>query len=998
MSRRYYFVFYTWLSIVAYVSSPASADVRLPAIVSDNMVLQQGRQVPIWGWADTGEEVSVEIAGQNKTVITDSHGKWSLKLDTLKPGGPFVMKIIGKNIIKVKNILVGEVWLGSGQSNMEQPIAGWDLKGDGNRSSPIKNYEQIISQAGFPSIRVFTVKKNFVDQPQNDVEGSWQECSPENAPDFSATGYFFSRHIHQELGIPVGFIHSSSGGSAIETWIPPKVFGLNPKLKRGYEFLQRTCEFEHWKKSLGSRSICYNGMIAPLIPYAIRGLIWYQGETNTVAAHEYCQIFTELINSWRENWGQGNFPVYYVQIAPYDYSRHVGQGWPIVDSPRLRQAQLETLVLPNTGMVVTSDIGDSSDIHPGSKKEVGKRLALLALGKTYGKDIFYSGPLYESMAIETDRIRIRFKYTDGGLKTRDGLPPTWFTIAGEDRKFVTAKAVIDGRTIIVNSNNVVKPFAVRFGWADAADHNLVNGAGLPASPFRSDHWPSPQDTLGLSQKFAQVTLPAIISDNMVLQQKVRVPIWGWSAPGEKITVKFAGQSKIDTADTRGRWNINLEPIQAGGPFEMTISGGNTIKLHNILIGEVWICSGQSNMEWPVSLAENAEQEILKSAFSNIRLFKVKKEAATKPMNNCSGLWLPCEPSSVSGFSAVGYFFGRELDKQLNLPIGLIDASWGASLAEAWIKHDALTENPEFKPILDRYNQALQKYNNFKDLLDSWLLYEEIQIKKWYRSVEAAKNENLEPPPSPSIPSAPPRQHLPSGLYNGMISPLIPFAIRGTIWYQGESNAERAYQYRNLFPTLIHNWRKDWKQGDFPFYYVQIAPFRLSFYEPKSAAELREAQLLALSVPNTGMAVTIDIGNPDDIHPRNKQEVGRRLASWALAKTYKMDSIVCSGPLYKSMNIENNNSRLFFDHVGSGLMAKHGRLTQFTIAGKDRKFVEAKAVIDSNTVLVSSELVSKPVAVRYAWSNSPEASLFNKEGLPASPFRTDNWAGVTEGKK
>jgi len=491
--------------------------------------------------------------------------------------------------------------------------------------------------------------------------------------------------------------------------------------------------------------------------------------------------------------------------------------------------------------------------------------------------------------------------------------------------------------------------------------------------------------------FADVKLPAIIGDNMVLQRGKTTTMWGWGEPGEQIMVSVSWLSMAweITADHTGKWTFKMNPPRTAGPHEMTLSGKNTIKLKNILVGEVWVCSGQSNMQMSVRSSANAEQEISKADYPNIRLFSVERKVADSPQTNCVGNWSVCSPQTVPGFSAAAYFFGRELHQQLDVPVGLIHTSWGGTPAEAWTRRDVLESEADCMPILQRFDEAMAKYPEEKKKYDESLI-------KWKEAVETAKAEGKEPPRRPGPPFGPGNPHSPAGLYNAMIAPLIPYGIGGAIWYQGESNAGRAYQYRKLFPAMITNWRSDWGQGTFPFLFVQLANFMAVDAEPVDSAwaELREAQLMTLALPNTGMAVIIDIGEADDIHPKNKQDVGKRLALWALAKTYGKD-LVYSGPVYKSMKVEGNKIILDFEHVGGGLAAGGGEpLKGFAIAGADRKFVWADAKIDGNTIVISSDGVSEPVAVRYGWANNPICNLTNKEGLPATPFRTDDWPGIT----
>jgi sialate O-acetylesterase len=511
--------------------------------------------------------------------------------------------------------------------------------------------------------------------------------------------------------------------------------------------------------------------------------------------------------------------------------------------------------------------------------------------------------------------------------------------------------------------------------------------------------------------WADVKLPAIISDNMALQQNMCVPIWGWADPGEAVTVCICNQTKSVCTCPDGKWIVKLSPMAAGGPHEMTVSGSNTIIIKNVLIGEVWVCSGQSNMEWVVnnSLYANAEKEAAKHP--SIRLFTVKKNVQDNPVSDCTGKWVECSPASVGDFSAVGYFFGRTLYYQLQVPIGLIHTSWGGTPAEAWTTRATLEADPDLKPIMDRYAKAKaddtqfnwdKKMAEYKRAQDT---YTHDTLVKWNAAVEKAKAENKAPPPRPNGPRAP--QHAlnansPASLYNGMIAPIVPYGIAGATWYQGESNAGHAMQYRKLLPAMIRDWRNAWKQGDFPFMIVQLANYNNGRPRPKDPedstwAELREAQTLtALHTTNTGQGLAIDIGEAGDIHPKNKQDVGLRLALSALKIAYHRN-IVYSGPMYSSMSNEGNAIRLHFTHTDGGLVARDGELKGFSIAGDDKKFVWAKARMEGDSIVVSSDIVAKPVAVRYAWADNPECNLYNKAGLPAVPFRTDDWKGITDGK-
>lgn len=440
---------------------------------------------------------------------------------------------------------------------------------------------------------------------------------------------------------------------------------------------------------------------------------------------------------------------------------------------------------------------------------------------------------------------------------------------------------------------------------------------------------------------ATISLPAIFGDHMVLQQEDEVKIWGWGSPLEAVSVmcSWNGEIQRDTTDNFANWSVSIKTPKAGGPHTLTIIGSNTIVLEDVLIGEVWLCSGQSNMEWSVKHGiDDGMQEAFEADYPGIRLFHVEKRAADVPQLDLDGEWEACSPQSMAGFSSVAYFFGRQLYRELGVPIGLIHSSWGGTPAESWM-------NPE-------------------------------ELAKNERLASAAKKIN----PMPWCP------HLPGATYNAMLAPLIPFPIAGAIWYQGETNTANHDTYQELFSEMIGNWRTEWDR-EFPFYYVQIAPYRYGTEEVGVA--VREAQRRTLSVKNTGMVVISDIGNLTDIHPRNKQDVGKRLANWALARTYEKEGITYSGPLFQKMAREGNKARVYFEHAEGGLMSKDGPPTHFEVAGQDGKFMPATAEIDGSTVVLQSKDVKRPVSVRFAWDNMAEPNLFNQAGLPASCFRSDN---------
>ncbi|MEO7317517.1 MAG: sialate O-acetylesterase [Chthoniobacteraceae bacterium] len=492
---------------------------------------------------------------------------------------------------------------------------------------------------------------------------------------------------------------------------------------------------------------------------------------------------------------------------------------------------------------------------------------------------------------------------------------------------------------------------------------------------------------------AAVRLPALIGDNMVLQAEAKANVWGWADPQEKVTVTFADKKGEATTGADGMWSVRLTDLKAGTEGEMTIAGTNTIALKNVIVGEVWVASGQSNMEFAVAGSLNKDAEIAGANFPRIRMFNLKRSAKAEPQADCTGKWEVTTPEVVGHFSAVGYFFARHLHEKLKQPVGVIHTSWGGTPAEHWTPERVMEADPDFKPAVENWAKVVAAYPAAKAKWDE-------AMTEWKTAAETAKAAGM---PEPKKPGNPPRGGDPFGgpgcLYNGMIAPVVPYTIQGAIWYQGESNASTAQLYRKLFPTMIMSWRRAWANGglagselpDFPFLFVQLANFRPRFEQPTESqwAELREAQLMTLELPHTGMAVAIDVGDADDILPKNKQEVGRRLALSAEATVYFQDQEF-SGPIIGGAQPEEGKIRLSFRSAEGMKSSDGGPIKGFAIAGEDRVFKWAVVEIQGDHVLVSSKEVPAPVAVRYAWADNPECNLINAAGLPASPFRTDDW--------
>jgi sialate O-acetylesterase len=490
---------------------------------------------------------------------------------------------------------------------------------------------------------------------------------------------------------------------------------------------------------------------------------------------------------------------------------------------------------------------------------------------------------------------------------------------------------------------------------------------------------------------ADLKLPAVFCDHMVLQRGAAAPVWGWAEPGEEVSVTFAGQTKTAKAGSDGKWMVKLDPMPASAePRDLTFSANPKSKIQNlkftdILVGEVWLGSGQSNMAMTVNRARDFEQERAAANLPLVRMFKEESGPADAPQTIGKGQWTVCSPETVGGFSATLYFFGREVHRALDVPVGLINSSVGGTPIESWIDADAQRRTPELKAFFEAQTKTAKEF----DAAAAKANYEK-QLARWRVAAKEAKAAGKTPPRAPRDPIAVRgRKGNVGGLFNGKIAPLIPYAIRGAVWYQGEANAQpnKAQFYQYHLPLLVKDWRARWG-SEFPFAWAQLP----NFTRPGEYWMLvREAMLRSLAVPNTGMAITIDIGDPKDIHPKNKQEVGRRLSLWALGTVYKQKVAVTSGPLPAGHKIRGSEVALSFKHTDGGLVAKGGgELKGFQIAGADKAWKPAQAKIAGDRVIVSSADVKQPVAVRYAWEPNPVCNLFNGASLPASPFRTDAW--------
>ena len=496
---------------------------------------------------------------------------------------------------------------------------------------------------------------------------------------------------------------------------------------------------------------------------------------------------------------------------------------------------------------------------------------------------------------------------------------------------------------------------------------------------------------------ATITLPDVFTDHMVLQRDQPVPVWGWASPGASILLRFGAQKKEARADAEGRWQITLAPLRAASrPAEMVISGDGEVRLTDILVGEVWLCTGQSNMQWRLLESEGGQEAIAAADYPEIRLFNVSRGVAFGREEGSLARWQRCSPETVPEFSGVGYFFGLDLYRRLGVPIGLINSSYGGSQAEAWTPREYLSLSPDLLPTIEREKTWAAERPQVQEAFDK-------EVAEWKVARDKAEASGEPVPRSPRVPDALRDYRIAGSIYQNMIEPLIPYGLRGALWYQGESNEERAEQYELLLTTMIEAWRDKWNAGDFPFAIVQLPNFRAVSDEPEDEAwsHLRDRQRrVADRVENAGLIVTIDVGEANDIHPANKLDVGQRLSRWAAGEVYGED-ILAGGPEFESARFAGDSAVLSFTRVGEGLrILDGGDLQEFVIAGEDGKWHWAEATImNEDQVVVHSPQVPRPVAVRYAFNRNPAApNLTNDSGVPASPFRTDDWPGPTHGRR
>jgi sialate O-acetylesterase len=1012
----------TFTSEVATVTILVDNDLTVANIFNDHMILQRNIAVPVRGTGNPGEEIEVSFAGQTNSVETDASGNWTAWLNPMPAStNPATLNIdTPRGTFAFTNLLVGDVWVCSGQSNMDRPM---------NADNPdLVNETAEIAAANYPLIRLMNIPLLHAELPQDDLaaQATWEPCSSSSAADFSATGYFFGRKVHLDSGVPLGLIESAVGGTRIERWMPEDL-----RTEIGYTYDDRITQL-------------YNGMIHPLTGFPIKGAIWYQGESNGYDDDGQLALYKEKLESmilgWRDAWGVGEFPFYFAQIAPHT------RGTNIQKLPILWDAFTRTLSVPNTEMISLNDLsepGDITEVHPANKQDVGLRFGLVALEKEYGgtTNTAWSSPLFDSAVLTGSVVRVYFDpdTLGSGLASRDGLSLNSFELAGADEVYHTnATATIDGSTVLVSHPSVPAPAFVRFGWNGNVPHNFMNIEGLPVDTFSKavtaqslpvahpDVYSTPAGTALLLDVLANdtdiendsltatvvsnapngtltatngmflytpdagfygtdrftysandgtddsqtvmvsvvvgqpdypaVVIPNVFGSHMVLQRGLPIPFWGWGPVGQTVSVSLGSGAPLQAVvGADSTWEVELPAMTAtNGPLTLVAAvPGSSVTLTNLAIGDVWLACGQSNMGWKLQHTDGGPEEAATANYPLFRFIKTPIIGKDTPQDNIEPLtpgdgtaeWRICSPDSAGDISAIGYYFARDVQTNLNIPIGLIWSAYAGTSVEAWSKSDvpnAQSDNDLFVPSHQ--------------------------------------------------------------LYNAMLNPYTKMPIKGAIWRQGDSNRNDGFSYAEKVRTMVTEWRSLWNVGDFPFYYAQN-PTVFTYPEDPAIPLFWEGQSeIEKVLQESHMVIIRDVSDGSNVHPRNKAPAGIRLAASALKHSYGFDRVV-SGPRMKSVSFEGDQVRVLFDHTGSGL-AVHpapitnmwdsytgevmdtdlSELTWFELCNAAGEFVPAHAVIDGNTVVVSAPSVSAPAGIRFAWSKYGIHNLMNAEGLPADSFR------------
>ena len=1049
MRSRYWHV--CVLVLLAAVWSVEAPAVEPADVLGDHMVLQRGKAAPIWGTAKAGEMVTVMFAGQSKSATADKGGRWMVRLDPLEASAKARELTIkgASGTVTLKDVLVGDVWIAGGQSNMGRDVnRSW--RPDGQRM----DYPQIrfltVGSRGtkYPSAKLVPPPPPSSPRRAQRVTAprKWHVCTDRNTPECCAVGFFFAERIYKATGIPQGLLWNAVAGSTVQEWIPRFGWWLRPELAEmaraidawypstqigraafagaveGIDVWREKAEravrqgepFPYPQPMLPEpddgrgrgrgATILYNGRVHPLVPYAIAGILWYQGESD-YANRGYLRQIEAMAESWRRRFAcpgekPADLPFYFVQM----------QRCGSYMSPEIRDHQLESyFTIPNAGMAVLIDI--DMNLHPANKYDTGRRMALWALAKHYGKDVIYSGPIYKSHRTDGGKVVVEFTHTHGGLLIgrKNKLDPPQaapdgklvnLEITADGRKWVPAQSRIDGERLIVWADGLAKPTDVRYCWKSKADEPfLYNQARLPAAQFNTTTKygakpaapPAAPKRGGRAKRpatRAALTLSASFGESCVLQRDMKVPVWGGAAPGEKVTVTFAGQSKSAAADRFGRWRVELDPMPASAKGRPLVFEGtyNRLEVKPVYVGDVWLYLSQSwHLGGPKELRVDSDSigPICINVPASVWEHQNHSQRPLMPPAD-RGRWTVYKAPGKY-FRNDGYYFGLGLTRAAKAPVGVMGL--GASTLESMTPPEGFqTVEKELGPLaasiaawIPHTRRGREAYLKTLGQIDQWVQRSRATCRR-----AGITHEDFTQPPELPGPAAIGRG--PTTTYNHVVHRFTPGAIRGIIIQPKTFNVGDP-QYAIKAKALILGLRAAFGRKVLPVCFVQMHnPGRYERNETEDQGNwvrMRAAQNQLAQIPHTSVVATYDL----KLTSRSEPDLGLRAAQWADAVV--RGAPVRTGPIYKGHRVDGRRVIVTFSHVGRGLMAglpKDGTLGGFRIAGADKQWRDAKAAIEGGTVVVTCEKVARPLAVRYAWAAEPTAAnLFNRDGFPALPF-------------
>ncbi|WP_411846913.1 sialate O-acetylesterase [Roseibacillus persicicus] len=961
---------------------------EMPEIFTDFMVLQRDQPVPIWGYLPPTAEVEVSFGGNTYRATADASGRWEVILPAMGTnwGGRTMTIRTGWETREIDEVVVGDVWFVSGGSCMNLTL----------EELGTAEADAELTDTFDDMLRVFVLDEAAARNPRTVATGDWHPSVPGALEPVAAVPYYFGKKLRSEVGIPIGIIECARDSQPIESYLSDTALGtfsqgqaeLYAKSQAYANWASGATQSEYqselaaWEANpVGPRPTApvdpalrpeiagqtFNAMINPVADYEVRGLLWYQGEIDATWSKSifYREFLENLASDLRGRFGAQK-PFYYVQLANFEQPGETGGGLTWVTTQDEMRRALPTISLAgNAGMVVANDIGDPSDINPSNQKEIGERLARWALRNEYEKSATKrSGPVFKSSVISGSTVELSFDHS-AGLASSNGQPLSGFQVRAAGQAWVNADAVISGNKVVVSASQVNAPVAARYAWDDNPTFaNLTNASGLPAGLFATSQ--------GLE-------MPAMFSDGMILQREKGAKIWGWVCGGCSVSVQFDGRQWETTADDLGRWEVVLDNLAASSVGrDLVITTDEEVRtISDVLVGEVWLGGGQSNMEFRFSYlptpANNAEAASANDPL--LRVFVANEQARKDPQRIVQGDWLRAQSGDMPDMPLTPYHYAKVLRAQLGVPVGVIENAWGGQPIQGYIEEEKLLTFPEGVSILNEKTAAYAAW-------DQALADYEAELAAWNANPQG---------PAPEPPTGDPQfeANLGGQSFNGMVAPIAGYGVRGIIFYHGEANSFgfSSNDYRELFVALVENWREKWGE-DLPFYYMQLPNFDHEGARPGWVRVQDEQRLALANLTNVGMAIGNDIGDPNDVHPADKTQIGDRLSRWSLVNQYGQSKVL-TGPIYQSHSVKGATIEVQFQY-GEGLKTSDGLAVQsLEIREAGGAWTAATGTIVGDKLVISAPGINSPVSARYAWDSNPTtANLRNGADLPASLFITD----------